>query len=70
MKKKLKAMNPIEGIRGGALEVLGDRRVPIERIAQKAYELYEERGRQDGRALDDWLEAETIVMEESHEAHQ
>ncbi|MER3423262.1 MAG: DUF2934 domain-containing protein [Nitrospiraceae bacterium] len=41
-----------------------------ERIARKAYELYEQRGRRDGRALDDWLEAEAIVMEEIHEARE
>lgn len=41
-----------------------------ERIAQKAYELYEQRGRQEGQALDDWLEAEAIVMEEIHEARE
>jgi Protein of unknown function (DUF2934) len=28
------------------------------RIAQRAYELYEQRGRQDGLALEDWLNAE------------
>ncbi len=28
------------------------------RIAQRAYELYEQRGRQEGRALEDWLDAE------------
>lgn len=38
-----------------------------ERIARQAYELYEQRGRQDGRALEDWLEAEEIVMRERHE---
>ncbi len=27
-------------------------------IRQRAYELYEERGREDGRDLDDWLRAE------------
>jgi outer membrane protein TolC len=27
-------------------------------IAQRAYELYEQRGRQDGFALQDWLQAE------------
>jgi hypothetical protein len=41
-----------------------------EQIAKKAYELYEQRGRQDGRALADWLEAEAIVMEEIHEARE
>ena len=29
-----------------------------ERISVRAYELYEQRGRRDGRALDDWLDAE------------
>ncbi|MBH0200064.1 MAG: DUF2934 domain-containing protein [Nitrospira sp.] len=29
-----------------------------DRIAQLAYELYEKRGRQEGRALEDWLNAE------------
>lgn len=28
------------------------------RIAQRAYELYVQRGRQDGQALEDWLNAE------------
>ena len=28
------------------------------RIAQRAYELYEQRGRQEGRSLEDWLDAE------------
>jgi len=27
-------------------------------IAQRAYELYEQRGRQEGRDLEDWLKAE------------
>jgi outer membrane protein TolC len=27
-------------------------------VAQRAYELYEQRGRQEGRALEDWLNAE------------
>jgi hypothetical protein len=29
-----------------------------ERIRLRAYELYERRGREDGRDLDDWLQAE------------
>lgn len=33
-------------------------------IARKAYELYERRGRQDGYALEDWLEAEAITKSE------
>lgn len=31
------------------------------RIATKAYELYEKRGRSDGHALEDWLRAEADV---------
>jgi hypothetical protein len=34
------------------------------RIALKAYELYEQRGREGDREMDDWLEAEAIVMAE------
>jgi len=32
-----------------------------EMIKKKAYELYEKRGRKQGHAVDDWLEAERIV---------
>ena len=39
-----------------------------ERISQKAYELWEQRGRQEGNAFRDWLDEEEIVMEEIHEA--
>ena len=31
-------------------------------ITQRAYELYEQRGRQDGRALEDWLQAEQQLV--------
>lgn len=41
-----------------------------ERIAKKAYELWEQRGRQDGNDLRDWFDAEAIVMEEIHEARE
>lgn len=41
-----------------------------ERIARKAYELYEARGRGEGQDLADWLKAEEIVMEEIHEARE
>jgi hypothetical protein len=33
-----------------------------ERIRQRAFELYELRGEEDGHALDDWLEAESEVI--------
>jgi len=33
-----------------------------EQIRRRAYELYEQRGRVDGHALDDWLQAEAEVL--------
>ena len=35
-----------------------------ERIAKKAYELYEQRGRQAERHVEDWLKAEELVRKE------
>jgi len=35
-----------------------------ERIAQKAYELYEKRGHAHGCDVEDWLEAERLVVEQ------
>ncbi len=32
-----------------------------EKVRQRAYELYELRGREDGHDFDDWLEAESEV---------
>jgi len=34
-----------------------------ERIRARAYQLYEQRGKRDGYALDDWLEAEAELTE-------
>lgn len=34
-----------------------------EQIRRRAYELYEQRGRGDGFALDDWLQAESELTE-------
>jgi Protein of unknown function (DUF2934) len=33
-----------------------------DRIARRAYELYEQGGRQDGRALEDWFNAERQLV--------
>ncbi len=41
-----------------------------ERISQKAFELWKERGSREGYALQDWLDAEAVVMEEIHEARE
>jgi hypothetical protein len=41
-----------------------------ERISSKAFELWQDRGYRDGHDLEDWLDAEAIVMEEIHEARE
>ena len=41
-----------------------------ERIEKKAYELHEQRGRQAGRELEDWLEAEELVRKEIEAARE
>ena len=40
-----------------------------QRIAAKAYALYEKRGCRDGYAVQDWLDAEYIVNDEIYETH-
>jgi DUF2934 family protein len=35
-----------------------------EQIRCRAYELYEERGREDGHDLEDWLRAEELVTQQ------
>jgi DNA relaxase NicK len=44
------------GLSGSSLEIGME-----ERIRQRAYELYEERGREEGHAEEDWLRAEAEV---------
>ena len=34
------------------------------RVARKAFELFEQRGRNEGHDVEDWLEAERLVKEE------
>ena len=38
-----------------------------EKIALRAYELYEDRGGRHGREIDDWLQAETDVLAEAEQ---
>jgi hypothetical protein len=40
----------------------GNGRALNDSVAQRAYQRYEERGREHGRALDDWLEAERELL--------
>lgn len=46
----------------------GDDRPIHERIAERAYELHQKRGSAHGYDLDDWLEAERIVLSERRAA--
>ena len=41
-----------------------DKKIREKMIREKAYEIYENGGRKQGKALDDWLEAEMIVSQE------
>jgi hypothetical protein len=41
-----------------------------ERIAKKAYELYEQRERQGGRDVEDWLKAEELVRKEMNNTYE
>lgn len=43
---------------GQMAQALKQAAVDHHHIAQRAYELYEQRGRQDGQDLQDWLKAE------------
>jgi hypothetical protein len=48
---------------GSALATVSTRSVDMQEvIRQRAYELYEQRGRQHGRDFDDWLRAESEVL--------
>jgi hypothetical protein len=38
-----------------------------ERIARRAYELYEQRGRQEGRDVEDWMRAEQQLAGEGRQ---
>jgi hypothetical protein len=41
-----------------------------DRISQKAFELWKERGCRAGHDLEDWFDAEAVVMDEVHEARE
>lgn len=49
----------------GGLAVQPGNRPRLIRIAERAHEIYERRGGEHGRALDDWLQAEREIDEES-----
>jgi outer membrane protein TolC len=50
------------GSKAGSTEQASKSAQAQDRIARRAYELYEQQGRQDGRALEDWLNAERQLV--------
>jgi hypothetical protein len=46
-----------------ATSALAEPKTLQDQIRRRAYELYEERGREDGRELEDWLRAEEEIQE-------
>ena len=60
-KKKNYPVLPDQSGRLMAVDPLGTNAPPEEVVRRKAYEIYEQRGRQEGRALQDWLQAEGEV---------
>lgn len=52
--------------RSGLFETGAPESTPRERIARKAYELYEKRGWVHGLDTEDWFEAERVVMAETN----
>jgi len=41
-----------------------------EKIAKRAYEMYEARGKQDGAQMDDWLKAEQEILAQESSFNQ
>ena len=50
------------GAKSGSTEQASKGAQTQDRIARRAYELYEQRGRRDGWALEDWLNAERQLV--------
>ena len=49
-----------------AISVLVAPEILEDQIRARAYELYEERGKEDGHDLDDWLRAEAELTSSKH----
>ena len=55
-------VGPIGEKAGHADQAARDAEAVRGRIAERAYELYEQRGRQEGQAVEDWLKAEQQLV--------
>jgi hypothetical protein len=63
-KTDIKTTDPVLSDQGGrsvAAAPKGDAVRSEEAIRQKAYDLYEQRGREEGHAMEDWLTAEAQI---------
>jgi Protein of unknown function (DUF2934). len=40
------------------------------RVSRKAYELWQQRGHREAHALQEWLDAEAVLKEDTHETHE
>lgn len=58
MKAKPRAQNSSEG----NSQTTGSSEGVQEQIRHRAYQLYEQRGREDGHDVEDWLQSESDVM--------
>ena len=63
-----KRLSPSSGMIGTRPKSLPDG--VQERLACKAYELWEMRGSRHGYAMQDWLDAEALLMDEIHETRK
>lgn len=62
-KKRSDPVLPDQSGRLMPLDPLGTNAPQEVLVRQRAYEIYEQRGRVDGRALDHWLEAECELQD-------
>jgi Protein of unknown function (DUF2934) len=63
-KNKKNKVDPVVSDQGGRLmpvDPFGRNQPKEQTVRLRAYELYEKRGRQEGHAMDHWLEAESQV---------
>jgi hypothetical protein len=68
-KKKGDPVTPAQGGRMMPSDPADPAHLPIEElIRRKAYDIYEQRGREHGRALDDWLAAEAQITSRTIQA--
>jgi hypothetical protein len=68
MKKSKPSKQPVSGSPRAAHTPPAQPDALQSRIEAKAYELWDARGRRPGSALEDWLDAEQIVMGEARES--